>query len=289
MNMKSVKPYLFIAPAIIILCVFCIYPIIYMIHLFFYDWNMIAPVKIFVGLRNFIKLAGDAKFYQTLGNTIIYVIFTVGLNVGLGLALALFLSKKTKINNMLQSIAFFPYIVSLASVALLWMWIMNRDFGLLNAILMGIGLNGIDWLGSTTYALPSLILISVWKGMGYNALILLASLQGVPPYLYEAAKLDNASAWKTFSKITFPMISPTLFFLTLVDAIASFKVFETIQIITEGGPQNSTNTIVYSLYEYGFHFFKVGYASAMGVVLFIIVLVFTILYFTTLSKRVHYQ
>lgn len=289
MNMNTIKPYIFLAPALLILSVFSIYPILHMITLSFYEWNMISPVKTFVGLTNFINLASDMKFYQIIGNTLIYVVFTVGLNIVLGMALALFLNKKTKINSFLQSIAFFPYIVSLASISLLWMWIMNKDFGLLNALLEFLHLQTIDWLGSTTYALISLIIISVWKGVGYNALIILASLQSVPKYLYEAARLDKASSWKIFRKITLPMISPTVFFLTLMDAIASFKVFETIQIITEGGPQNSTNTLVFALYEYGFHFYKIGYAASIGVVLFLIIAIFTIGYFVVLSKKVHYQ
>lgn len=289
MNMNTIKPYIFLAPALLILSVFSIYPILHMITLSFYEWNMISPVKTFVGLTNFINLASDMKFYQIIGNTLIYVIFTVGLNIILGMALALFLNRKTKISSFLQSIAFFPYIVSLASISLLWMWIMNKDFGLLNALLEFLHLQTIDWLGSTTYALISLIIISVWKGVGYNALIILASLQSVPQYLYEAARLDKASSWKIFRKITLPMISPTVFFLTLMDAIASFKVFETIQIITEGGPQNSTNTLVFALYEYGFHFYKIGYAASIGVVLFLIIAIFTIGYFVVLSKKVHYQ
>ena len=289
MNMNTIKPYIFLAPALLILSVFSIYPILHMITLSFYEWNMISPVKTFVGLTNFINLVSDVKFYQIIGNTLIYVVFTVSLNIVLGMALALFLNKKTKINSFLQSIAFFPYIVSLASISLLWMWIMNKDFGLLNALLEFLHLQTIDWLGSTTYALISLIIISVWKGVGYNALIILASLQSVPKYLYEAARLDKASSWKIFRKITLPMISPTVFFLTLMDAIASFKVFETIQIITEGGPQNSTNTLVFALYEYGFHFYKIGYAASIGVVLFLIIAIFTIGYFVVLSKKVHYQ
>ena len=184
MNMNTIKPYIFLAPALLILSVFSIYPILHMITLSFYEWNMISPVKTFVGLTNFINLASDMKFYQIIGNTLIYVVFTVSLNIVLGMALALFLNKKTKINSFLQSIAFFPYIVSLASISLLWMWIMNKDFGLLNALLEFLHLQTIDWLGSTTYALISLIIISVWKGVGYNALIILASLQSVPKYLY---------------------------------------------------------------------------------------------------------
>ena len=291
MKAKAVKakPYLLIAPSIVLLCVFCIYPIFSIISLSFYQWDMVTPSKKFVGFENFITLLGDAQFYRTLANTVIYVVCPVGFGVSLGLAAALYLSKKTRVNSFLQSVAFTPYIVSLASIAMLWMWLMNKDFGLLNAVLAFVGAPPVDWLGNPRIALASLILIAVWKSVGYNALILVSALQTIPPYLYEAAKLDRAGAWSVFRKITFPMISPTVFFLTLVDAIASFKVFETIQIITEGGPQNATNTLVFSLYEYGFRFYKVGYAAAIGVVLLAIILIFTALYFKVLSKRVHYQ
>ena len=184
---------------------------------------------------------------------------------------------------------FSPYVVSLASVALLWMWIMNKDYGLLNSILGFFDIGAVDWLGDSHVALVSLILISVWKSVGYDALILVSAIQGIPAHLYEAARLDQASPWTTFRKITLPMMSPTLFFLVVVDAIASLKVFETIQIMTAGGPQNATNTLVFSLYQYGFQFNKVGYAAAIGVVLLALIAVFAIVYFKLLSNRVHYR
>ena len=189
----------------------------------------------------------------------------------------------------MQSIIFSPYIVSLASVSFLWMWLMNTDFGLINYILSIFNIPAIDWLGSPKIALFSLVIISVWKTLGYNTIIILSALQSIPKYLYEAASLDRANKKQVFFKITLPMISPTLFFLTIVNIIASFKVFDTIQIITQGGPQNSTNTLVYSLYEYGFKFYKIGYASTIGVVLLVIIAVFTVIYFKLLSKKVHYQ
>ena len=287
--MNTIKPYLLLSPALIIMAIFSIYPIVNMFFLSFFDWNMISPEKTFVGLANFIDLFMDEKFYQICLNTGIYVVFTVAINLILGVALALFFYKNSVMSKFLQSISFFPYIVSLASISLLWMWIMNKDFGLLNMILDIFNIESVDWLGNVNTALYSLILISVWKGVGYNALIILAALQTIPKYIFEAAKLDNAGTLMTLRKITIPMISPTLFFLGLMDIIASFKVFETIQIITEGGPQNSTNTFVFALYEYGFHFYKIGYAASIGVILFMIIAVFTIFYCAFLSKKVHYQ
>lgn len=288
-TIKTLKPYLFVAPALIVFIMFSIYPILNTIFLSFYEWDMISPTKEFVGIKNYQTLFRDVKFYQTLSNTFVYMLLTVGLGVILAIALALFLRKDTRINKFMQNLIFTPYIVSLASISFLWMWLMNNDFGLLNYLLSLVGVGPIDWLGNPKVALISLVIISVWKTLGYNTLIILSALQSIPKHLYEAASLDKATKRQTFFKITLPMISPTLFFLTIVSIIASFKVFETIQIITNGGPQNSTNTLVYSIYEYGFQFYKIGYASTIGVVLLVIISIFTIIYFKLLSKKVHYQ
>ena len=287
--MQKIKPYLFIAPALIVFLVFSIYPILSMIQLSFFDWDLVSVNKTFVGIQNYLDLFKDKMFWQTISNTFVYMILTVLLGVGFGILLALFLQKNTKINAFMQSIIFSPYIISLASVSFLWMWLMNKDYGLINYVLSFFGISSIDWLGDPKVSLFSLVLISVWKTVGYNTIIILSALQSIPKHLYEAASLDRANKRQVFTKIVFPMISPTLFFLTIVNIIASFKVFETIQIITQGGPQNSTNTLVYSIYEYGFKFYKIGDASAIGVVLLVIISIFTVVYFKLLSKKVHYQ
>lgn len=283
------KPYLFVAPAVVILAIFWVYPILNMGYLSLFKWDLISPKMKFVGLQNFQALFADQQFWQTFANTVIYTLFVVGLGLTLGLFVAVYLKEHTKTNGFIQAVIFSPYVVSLASVALLWMWIMNKDYGLLNSILGFFGIGAVDWLGDSHVALASLILISVWKSVGYDALILVSAIQGIPAHLYEAARLDRAGSWTTFRKITLPMISPTLFFLVVVDAIASLKVFETIQIMTAGGPQNATNTLVFSLYQYGFQFNKVGYAAAIGVVLLVLIAIFAIVYFRLLSNRVHYR
>lgn len=282
------RPYIFILPSLLVIVIFSTYPILRMIYQSFHDWNMITDMK-FVGLENFQKLFSDPKFYQILGNTFFFVFWNVFFCMSIALLLALHLQKDTRINRFLQSISFMPYIVSMASVALLWSWIMNRDYGLLNYVLTLLGFDTQNWLGDRNLAMSSVVLISVWKSVGYNALILISALQGIPKYLYEAASLDNASSWQVFRKITFPMISPTLFFITIVNIINSFKVFELVQIMTNGGPLNSTKTLVFSIYEEGTMYFKVGYASAIGVILLLILAVFTVIYFRLLSKKVHYQ
>lgn len=289
MNIKKIRSYAMIAPALIIFLLFSIYPICYMIYLSFHSWNLISPIKKFIGLNNFKELLQDELFLQVIRNSLVYMIITVCGVMIIGMLLALFFNKNTRINRILQSVTFAPYIVSLVSVAFIWQWIMDADYGLLNYFLNLMGFNNVDWLHDPEIAIFSLSAIAIWKSAGYNALIILAALKSIPQYIYEAAALDEAKRIKVFFKITLPMISPTLFFLTIMNIIASFKVFESIALITGGGPMNSTNTLVYYIYEYGFKYNKIGYASAAGVILFIILGILTMLYFKGLSKKVHYR
>ncbi len=350
---RRLIPYLMITPAIVILGMFVIYPIFYMVYLSFFEWDLMQD-KAFVGFDNFIILFKDETFWQVSINSFKYVFLTVSLSLIISILLALYLKKDTKINRILQSISFFPYIISLVSISFIWMWLMDTDYGLLNFFLELIGLpkiawlddpkialnsliiisvwksigyntiiiisamkavpsylyeawlmdsdygllnfflqifglKGIGWLDDPKYALNSLILIAVWKSIGYNTIIIISAMKAVPSYLYEAAKLDKSSEITTFFKITLPMISPTLFFITLMNIIGSFKVFEPVNLITQGGPMNSTNTFVNMIYENGFKFYKIGYASAIGVVLMFILGICTLLYFKNLDKRVHYR
>ena len=285
---RTLLPYLLIAPAMVVLFVFLLYPIGYMVYLSFFDWNMIKPME-FVGLENFINMFQNPEFVQTLLNTLQYTVFTLLFGMGLAILAALFLKENTRLNRFLQSAIFMPYVMPLVSVAFIFLWLMDTNYGLLNFILQALHLPAIDWLGSTSAAMPSLILVSVWKSVGYNTLIILSAMQAVPKYLYEAARLDRASGCRTFFRITLPMISPSLFFLTLMNLIACFKVFETVNLMTAGGPVNATTTLVYSIYQYGFQFYKLGYASAEGVVLMVIIGICTLLYFGVLSRRVYYR
>nr|WP_195914040.1 sugar ABC transporter permease [Planomicrobium sp. YIM 101495] len=285
----KVRPYAMIFPAILVFALFFIYPIGYMIYLSFHDWNFVSPVKDFVGTANFSYLLNDRDFREVISNSFIYTFFTVALTIGISLLLAIWLNRSGKLYSFMQASIFSPHIISLVSVSMLWMWIMDGDYGLLNWLLNLIGIDSVAWLTSPDYALASLILVAVWKGIGFNTLVFIAGLQSIPKDLYEAAELDHTPPWRRFLKITVPMLSPTLFFLTIIGVINSFQVFETINLMTGGGPINSTNTFVYYIYEYGFQFFKIGYASAAGVILLIILSVLTLVYFKVLSKRVHYR
>jgi len=289
MRNSRLYPYLLCAPAMITLFVFVVYPIGYLIYLSFTNWNIINPVKKFIGLSNYETLFGRAEFYTVAWNTFIFTFFVVIITLALSLALAIWFNKNTKFNMFGQAAIFTPHIISLVSISMVWMWIMDPDIGLLNYLLGLVGIPPLRWLQSSSTSMLSIILVSVWKGLGYYTLVILAALQSIPTSIYEACELDNASKTKVFFKITLPMISPQVFFLLIVMTIASFKVFDTIKIMTGGGPNNSTNMLVYYIYEYAFVNMKIGYASAVGVVLLGFVSIVTILYFRLLSKRVHYQ
>ncbi|XEC92922.1 carbohydrate ABC transporter permease [Paenibacillus tarimensis] len=286
---EKIRPYGMVAPAIVTFSVFFIYPIFYMIYLSLYDWNFISPTKNFVGLQNFKDLFQEAEFMQVLRNSMGYTLMTVSLTIGISLIFALWLNRTGIFYGFVQGAIFSPHIISLVSISLLWSWLMDPEYGLLNWIIGLFGISKLAWLSHPDTSLVSLVIVAVWKGIGFNTLVFIAGLQSIPGDIYEAAQLDRSKPWKTFSKLTLPMLSPTIFFLVIINMIGSFQVFETIAIMTQGGPVNSTNTLVYYIYEFGFRFFKIGYASAAGVLLLVIVGVLTILYFKLLSNRVHYR
>jgi sn-glycerol 3-phosphate transport system permease protein len=286
---EKLRPYGMVAPAIIIFCLFFIYPIFYMIYLSMFDWNFVSPTKTFVGFQNFKDLLMEPDFRQVLANTTIYTVLTVTLTTGLALLLALWLNRKGFFHGFVQGAIFSPHIISLVSISLLWSWLMDPEYGLLNWLIGLVGFGKLDWLSHPSTSLISLVMVAVWKGLGYNALVFIAGLQSIPSDIYEAASLDRSKPWTTFTKLILPMLSPTIFFLVIINMIGSIQVFETIAIMTQGGPVNSTNTLVYYIYEYGFRFFKIGYASAAGVILLVIVGILTMVYFKLLSNRVHYR
>lgn len=286
---EKLRPYGMVAPAIVIFSLFFIYPIFYMMYLSMFDWNFISPTKTFVGLQNFKDLLADADFRKVLSNTTVYTVLTVTLTTGLALLLALWLNRKGMFHAFVQGAIFSPHIISLVSISLLWSWLMDSEYGLLNWVIGLFGFGPLQWLSHPGSSLVSLVIVAVWKGLGYNTLVFIAGLQSIPGDIHEAAALDRSKPWTTFHRLILPMLSPTIFFLVIINLLSSFQVFETIAIMTQGGPVNSTNTLVYYIYENGFRFFKIGYASAAGVILLFIVGVLTLIYFKLLSNRVHYR
>ncbi len=284
--------YAMIAPAIAFLLVFVVYPMFHIIELSLYKGNATNPYKEFVGLANyesifFVKI----DFLEALKNTAVYTGFIVVILVFMALLFALWMFEDRKINKVAQTAFFTPHLVASVSCAFIWSWLFNSDtYGLFNSILKSLGQAPINWLGSTRTAMASIITMNVWKGIGYYALIILSALKAIPPEIYEAARLDDASRLKTFWKITLPMLSPQLFFLLVTITIGSFKVFDSVRLMTGGGPGTSTQVISLYIYNYAFQRNNtLGVGSAAGVVLMIILIVVTLIDFKGLEKRVHYQ
>ncbi len=287
---ERIRPYLYIAPALLFFAVFFFFPIAYVIYLSFHDWSLLNLEEIeWVGLDNFAALWEDADFRQVLANTLMYTLATVGLGIVIAFFLALWLNRRARVYGLVQAAVFSPHIVSLVSVAMLWMWLMDPQYGLLNALLEFVGLPAYTWLTDTKSALVSLIVVSLWKGVGYNTVVFIAGLQSIPRDIYEAAALDRSPWWRTLVSITVPMLSPTLFFLLVINTISSFQVFDTIYIMTQGGPVNSTNMLVFYIYEQGMDFYNGGIASAASVILLGMVGLLTLLHFRLMGKRVHYR
>jgi multiple sugar transport system permease protein len=218
----------------------------------------------FVGIGNYAELARDPLFRQVVGNTLLYVAVTVPVGIGLALALAVPLDGGLRGAALYRTAFFLPVVASSVAVAVVWRWMYSSDFGLLNWLL---GAN-VPWIASSEWALPSVMIAAVWKGLGYDLLVFLAGLKSIPGRLYEAAALDGASAWQRFRLITLPLLAPTTFFVLVVALVRSAQVFDLAYVLTGGGPANATNTVVLFLYEVAFHHFRMGYAAAAAWLLF---------------------
>jgi len=285
---ETVRPYVMIFPAMAGILVFVIYPVFYLIKLSFYKYNLLNKARsTFIGTDNYREVLSRGDFYTALANTAVYTLAVVVLTMLLSMLIAVWLSKSSKWNALVQAGIFTPHIISIVSIALVWMLLMEPNHGVLNFLLKSVGLPPLQWLQSSQTSMMSVIIVSIWHNVGYYALIIVAALQSIPPSIYEAAALDNASKFNVFTKITLPLISPQLFFILIIMTIGSFKVFDTVRIMTGGGPNDSTTTLVYYIYEFRSN--NIGYASATGVVLMIIIAILTFVYFRLLSKKVHYQ
>ena len=286
---EKARPYVYILPALIFLGLFTVYPVIDMIIRSFQKWNLVtAPT--WVGIKNYDYIFKRKEFREAIVHTITYAIFVVGLGLSISTLFAVWLSKSTFMNNLTRTVMFMPHVIALISVAMVWAWIMNKNNGLLNMVLGFFGIPPLKWADSADTAMMSIIIVALWKAIGYNTMLIYAAIQNVPQELYEAADLDNANAVKKFFKITLPMISPQMFMLLITATTGSFRVFDTVRVMTHGGPGTSTQVLVYYIYEQAFVLNnKVGYAFAAAVVLMLMIGVLTLAYFRILSKRVHYQ
>jgi multiple sugar transport system permease protein len=269
--------WLFMAPSLIILGVFVLFPILRSLYYSFFDWTVGAATEPFVGFGNYVKLVHDGQFWNALGVTLEFTVVSVVLLVVLGFAAALLLQRETLANRIIRSVFFFPTIVSLVTIGLVWKFLLDPDIGIVGGISAFLGLPSVAWLQSETLALPTLIFVSVWKSVGFAMILFIAGLKGVPAERYEAARLDGASTWQIVWSITVPSIRPTMLFTTMILTIQSFQVFDLVYVMTGGGPVFHTDTLVNLLYRDGFVNYQTGYASAISWVLFLIIMLISLL------------
>jgi multiple sugar transport system permease protein len=280
--------WVFLAPTLIGLLFGTLGPVLAAIGISFTDWDVITP-PVFAGLDNYKKLVGDPTFSKALVNTLYYVGLMVPISTVLALLFAFLLNQKLRAVTWYRTAYFLPVVSSTVAVALVWSWIYAKDFGLLNFLLRQIGLDPIGWLSSIRWAMPAVIIMGVWGNLGAGIVIFLAGLQSIPETYYEAANVDGANGIQKFFRITVPLITPSLFFYFIITMIDAFQTFESIYIMTRGGPVNSTTTIVYYIYRNGFRNFKMGYASSQAIVLFLVIMVLTLIYWKLQERWVVYD
>jgi multiple sugar transport system permease protein len=254
----------------------------------FTRWEIVSPPE-WIGLGNYATMLQSDLFWKVFGNTFYYTLLSVPLSIVLSLALALLVHEKVRGITFFRTTYFLPVVSSTVAVAIVWSWLYHPEVGLINFLLRkALGVDGPRWLSDTDWAMPAMVVMSVWKGLGYNMVIFLAGLQNISEEYYEAARIDGAPAWRRFVNVTLPMLSPTTFFVLIINLIGSFQVFEQTYILTKGGPANATLTLSYYIYQNAFQFFKMGYAASMAYVLFAVILVVTLFQFRLQKRWVFY-
>jgi len=272
----------FVAPALILIGVFFFVPVLAGLVLSFTDFDIYAvgrpDIARFVGLRNYVQALGNPLFWKALGNTLYFVLVGGPLSVVTSLVAALLVSSKlTRLPGLFRSIFFMPVVTTLVAVAIVWRYLYQPQYGLLNWALGALGIRPVDWLGDSHWAMFSIILLAVWKNFGYNMLIFVAGLQSVPEELYEAAELDGASPWSRFVHVTLPSLGPTFLFVGVMTMLGNFQLFAEPYVMTQGGPLKATTTVVMLMYDEGFRWWRMGMGAAIAFVLFVIMLAGTLL------------
>ncbi len=285
---EAINAYLMIGPWLLGFVLWIAGPMVASLVLSFMDWSLMSPPA-WSGLGNFQEMLKDDLFWISLVNTAYYTFIGVPVRVVAALIVALGMNLKLRGISIWRTIYYMPSITPAVASAIIWMWMFNPDFGILNTLLRYVGImTKVQWIYDPILSKPSLILMSVW-GVGGQMIVLLAGLQAIPEHLYEAARIEGTNGWKEFWRITLPMLTPSIFFVTIIQIINSFQVFTAAYVMTKGGPENSTLFLVLYLFRHGFEFFHMGYASAMAWVLFLIVLVFTLIQFKLSNRWVFYE
>ncbi|MGD9009334.1 MAG: sugar ABC transporter permease [Desulfobacteraceae bacterium] len=283
-DQEHISAWLYLAPALILLSIFIFYPTVRLLCDSFYSWDGMGE-RTFIGIQNYRMLIQDDEFWQTVKNSFVFIVGSVPTGMAISLAMALLIQKHLIGRDIFRTIFFAPVVTSLVAAGLVFVWLLNYDFGVLNMMLEKFGLAKIPWLVNDKYAMLSVIVMTIWKDAGYNMILFLAGLNNISESYYEAARIDGAGSWQMFWKITWPLLMPTTFFILVVRIIFSFRTFEQIYAMTKGGPVGSTTVFVYYIYEKAFKYFEIGYASAAAIALLLIVLVLTYIQFKVVKNE----
>jgi multiple sugar transport system permease protein len=286
---ENLTGFLYILPALLPLLVFWIIPVLYSFGLSFTDWDMISENIKFVKLNNYVSLLKEPTFYKVLGNTFVFALGNTIPTIVIGLLVALALCSVQKGIGLYRTIIFAPYVTPMVAVSIVWSWIFEPNVGIFNFLLSLFGLPGLQWLQSMKTAMVSVIIVTVWKQIGWTMIFYMEAIKKVPQSLLEAARIDGASSFRQFIKVIVPLVSPTTFFLVIISTINSLQAYDQIQVLTQGGPAGATRTLLYYYYQEAFETFNVGKASAVAIILVIITVILSVVE-TAISKRtVHYE
>ncbi|MEV1246395.1 sugar ABC transporter permease [Nonomuraea sp. NPDC049750] len=280
--------YLFIGPSLLGVLAFLLLPMVIVFVLSFFHWELLSPPT-FAGLDNYRRLAGDGESWHSLGITVVYVLLCIPLQTVLALVLALLLNQRIKGVRVFRSLFVVPWMATPIVMGLVWNWIFDPRDGAINSALAVIGVTGPDWLLDATWALPAIALVNVWQYTGYNMLFFLAGLQGIPRELYDAAATDGATPRQRFWRVTLPLLNPTMFFVMVTNLIGAFQVFDTVFVMTNGGPSQSTEVINFKIFGTAFREFDFGYASTLSMLLFAVILAVTLVQVRFFGKRTTYD
>jgi ABC-type sugar transport system permease subunit len=277
-----------LAPSLVFLASFTYWPIIRSIFYGFHDVQLGSTEIFFVGWENYQRLWGDALFWHSLRNTVVYMVVTVPTSIAMALVLAVALDRKLRGTALYRSVFFYPVMVPSVAAGMVWVFLYAPGYGPINGLMDMLGLPKLEWLYDPQWALPAIILMSIWKYAGYFMLILLAALQLVPRDLYEAARLDGVSGFRQLLHITVPLISPTLYFVVIIGVLHSYQIFDYVFVMTQGGPADATNVLTFYIYQNAFQFQDIGTASAIANILLLVVIGLIAIVAVTLGRRVHY-
>ncbi|EOC5014972.1 carbohydrate ABC transporter permease [Campylobacter jejuni] len=282
---NSLATFCFISPAVLLMLLFLILPIIWVIILSFSDYQLGNGDFHFVGLINYKALLKDPVFFTSVKNTLIYALIVLPLSVLGGLALALLIESKNSAKSFYRAVFFLPVMATLIAMSMVWEYILHPDIGFFNKVLALFGVNAINWLSNKDTVLYTLAGIGVWQQLGYNMILFTAGLMSIPTSVYEAAKLDGLNKTQILFKITLPLLLPILFFVLIISSIKAFQVFDTVQVLTNGGPNHSSEVLLFTIYQEAFMFFRTNYASAISVIFLLFILILTLLKIKFLDKK----